>query len=326
MIRLTALEIAEIVDGEVTGSGDTLVTTGVETDSRRIEPGFLFVAKPGEETDGHLFVGAAKEAGATVALVQRIVDEDITQVLVKDVVIAIGLLAKAVLERLRKDGDLTVIGVTGSNGKTSTKNMLRAALEQFGETIAPRESFNNEVGAPISMLIASESTKYLVVELGAGGFGSIDYLANMCKPDIGVELKVGLAHVGEFGGIENTAKIKAELLAHIQPSGVLIYNSDDTYCGQMAESFAGRSVSFGTNVADYQLTDAELSLEGTHGQVRFADGDSKQLTLHILGEHQLMNALACLAVCDVLGLDRDRVIKALGELPLAERWRMQLQE
>ena len=326
MISLTAGQIAQIVGGTVHGSPDVVISAGVETDSRRIEPGFLFVAKPGEQTDGHLFVSAAKQAGAVAALVEHQVEEDITQIQVSNVVAALGLLATRVLDQLRQDGNLTVIGVTGSNGKTSTKNMLRAALEQFGETIAPRESFNNEVGAPISMLLAKPSTRFLVVELGAGGVGSIDYLAKMCKPEIGVELKVGLAHAGEFGGIETTAKIKAELIAHIQPNGVLIYNSDDAYCQQMAKGFGGRAVSFGTNAAEYQLTDAELSLDGTIGLVHFSDGATKPLKLNILGEHQMMNALATLAVCDVLGLDRDLVLEALSEMPLAERWRMQLVE
>ena len=324
MIRLSVGEIAQIVGGKVQGDELVEVTSGVEIDSRLIKPGFLFVAKPGEFTDGHLFVDAAAQAGAVAALVERIVPCDLPQIVVSDVVVALGELATSVLDRLRVNGGLTVIGITGSNGKTSTKNMLRAALEQFGETIAPRESFNNEVGAPTSMLLASETTKYLVVELGASGVGSIDYLAKMCKPDIGVELKVGLAHVGEFGGIETTARIKAELLSHIAERGTLVFNSDDTYCVQMANSFSGRKVSFGTNRADFKLSEAQLSLEGTGATLQYIDGEQLHLQLQILGEHQLMNALACVAVCDVLGLDRKLVIRALEALPLAERWRMQL--
>ena len=210
MIRLKVSEIAHAVNGRVVGDGDLEVEAGVEIDSRLIKPGFLFVAKPGEQTDGHNFAGAAIDAGASALLVERELDVSVPQVIVADVVVALGLIATEVLRRLREASKLTVIGITGSNGKTSTKNMLRAALSQFGETIAPRESFNNHVGAPLSMLLTNEDTRYLVVELGADGLGSIDYLANMCKPDVAVELKVGLAHVGEFGGIEVTAKIKAE--------------------------------------------------------------------------------------------------------------------
>lgn len=326
LIRLSVGEIAQIVGGKVHGDQSVEVTSGVETDSRLVGPGFLFVAKPGEHTDGHLFVEAAVIAGAVAALVERQLPVKVPQIEVPDVVLALGQLAAAVLEQLRRKGDLTVIGITGSNGKTSTKNMLKAALEQFGETIAPRESFNNEVGAPISMLLARETTKFLVVELGADGLGSIDYLANMCKPNIGVELKVGLAHVGEFGGIETTAKIKAELLSHIAANGTLVFNADDSYCMAMAESFGGHKVSFGTNRADYAVSDAQLSLNGTEAVVSFTDGEQLPLQLRIIGEHQLMNAAACVAVCDVLGLDRKLVISALEALPLAERWRMQLAE
>lgn len=326
MIRLTALEIADIVGGTIVGSGNAEVFAGVETDSRQVKQGYLFVAKPGAVTHGHRFIGNAKDAGATVAMVEHQSEVDIPQVVVPDVVKALGLLAAEVIARIRRLGHLTVIGVTGSNGKTSTKNMLRAALSTFGETIAPRESFNNEVGAPVSMLLASESTHYLVVELGADGFGSIDYLANICKPDIAIELKVGLAHVGEFGSIENTAKIKAELIKHIQPGGILIFNGDDHYCVSMARDFAGNKLSFGSGAADYRLDGQAVSLSGTSAEIHYPDGASKHLLLKILGEHQLYNAIATIAVADSLGLDRDRVIQSLGELELAERWRMQLLE
>ena len=326
MIRLTVNEIAKAVQGKVVGDGELAVAAGVEIDSRLIKPGFLFVAKPGEQTDGHNFAGAAIEAGASALLVERQLDLDVPQVIVTDVVVALGLLATEVLRRLRLSSNITVVGITGSNGKTSTKNMLRAALSQFGETIAPRESFNNHVGAPLSMLLANENTKYLVVELGADGLGSIDYLANMCKPDVAVELKVGLAHVGEFGGIEVTARIKAELIKHVRPGGVLVYNADDSYCSAMAETFAGRSVSFGTGSSDYQASGHRISLDGTSAEIKYPDGQTSTLQLQILGEHQVMNALATIAVCDSLKLDRKRVIDALSALPLAERWRMQLSE
>ncbi len=326
MIRLTLSEIAQATGGRVIGDASTEVFAGVETDSRRIEAGYLFVAKPGEVTDGHLFVATAAAAGAVAALVERELEEQIPLVVVPNVVTALGQLATLVLDRLRALGNLTVIGVTGSNGKTSTKNMLREALSQFGSTIAPRESFNNEVGAPISMLLANESTSYLVVELGADGLGSIDYLAKMCKPDVAVELKVGLAHAGEWGGIDVTAKIKAELIANLQPNGVLIFNSDDAYCAEMGRTFNGKKASFGTSGSNYLAVGSQVSLAGTKTTVVYPDKSETSLTLQIIGEHQVMNALATIAVTDSLGLDRARVISALEAMPLAERWRMQYAE
>lgn len=326
MIRLSLAEVAAITNGRVLGDETVEVFAGVETDSRRIAPGYLFVAKPGEVTDGHLFIASAAAAGATAALVQREVESDLPLVLVEDVVVALGQLATEVLGRLRILGNLTVIGITGSNGKTSTKNMLNAVLSRFGNTIAPRESFNNEVGAPISMLLADESTRFLVVELGADGLGSIDYLAKMCKPDIGVELKVGMAHAGEFGGIEVTARIKAELVANIREGGVLVYNADDGYCTDMADTYAGRKISFGTADADVRAVGTRVALSGTHATIVYPDLTDTELKLRILGEHQVMNAMATIAVAEALDLDRARTIDALEQLPLAERWRMQLVE
>ncbi|MEY4390993.1 MAG: hypothetical protein RLZZ400_736 [Actinomycetota bacterium] len=325
MIALSAGQISAIVGGTLRGDESTVVT-GVETDSRLIKKGFLFVAKPGEVTDGHLFVGSAVDNGATIALVQRFVESEITQIQVEDVVAALGLLATEVIRLVREHGDLKVIGVTGSNGKTSTKNMLRAILSEFGETVAPRESFNNEVGAPISMLLCEHSTKYLVVELGADGLGSIDYLAKICKPDIAVELKVGMAHAGEWGGIETTAKIKAELVSNLRDGGVLVFNADDSYCAEMAQNFSGKSVGFGTSNTDYRFDQIDFSLSGTSAVLHYPDESALPVNLQILGEHQLYNAAASIAVADQLNLDRNIALAALGRLPLAERWRMQLKE
>ncbi len=188
MIKLQLAEIAKLISGELHGE-DAEVFGSVETDSRLVSSGALFVAKPGEETDGHNFLESAQKLGAVGSIVERIMPGiEFPQILVKDSVVALGLLAKAVLAKVRESGQIKVIGITGSNGKTSTKNMLRTVLSQFGETIAPIESYNNEVGAPISILKINESTKYLVAELGAGGIGSIAYLADITKPDIGVML------------------------------------------------------------------------------------------------------------------------------------------
>lgn len=237
MIRLTLQEVANAIDGRLLNEsfGDVVVTASVETDSRLVRQGSLFFAKPGEVTDGHLFVAGAGKSGAVGAVVEREVTDasEVPQILVADVVLALGKLAKFVLEQLRRETDLQVIGITGSNGKTTTKNMLRAILSTAGSTIAPIESYNNEVGAPISMLQATTETKFLVVELGAGGPGSIAYLTDIAKPNVGVMLKVGLAHVGEFGGIESTAAIKAELATALGANDTFIFNADDGYVREM---------------------------------------------------------------------------------------------
>ena len=332
MIELTLAEISEAIGGTlhlsgVAGFEQKLVTGSVETDSRLVTEGSLFFAKPGEVTDGHFFVSAAAKNGAVAAVVEHAVaDADgVAQILVADSVAALGQLAKFVLAKIRSKTELKVIGITGSNGKTTTKNMLREILSTDGATIAPIESYNNEVGAPISMLKANFETKYLVVEMGAGGEGSIRYLAEIAQPDIAVILKVGLAHVGEFGGIETTAKIKAELAEALTAKDLLIYNADDGYVRDMSERSKAKQVSFGTaGDANYRATDLSLDIAGTNFEMHWPDAEVSRIKLQILGEHHVMNALAAATVADTLGIARPAIIEALQNMPLAERWRMQV--
>lgn len=327
MITLNLLEIAEAIDGKLVNEAWAAieVTGSVETDSRLVARGSLFVAKPGEFTDGHNFVEQAMHAGAVAAIVQRELPIDFPQILVGDSVLAIGRLAKFVLGTLRSAGDLKVVGVTGSNGKTTTKNMLREILAGFGETVAPIESYNNEVGAPYSILRCTEATRFLVVELGADGLGSIAYLTDIANPDVAVELKVGLAHVGEFGGIETTAKIKAELIQGLRPGAIAVLNRDDGYVREMAELTDNPKFWFGTTGdCDLWADGISVGLDGTAFDAHWPDGFSRMVKLQILGEHHIMNALASLAVADVLGLDRNRACAAIESMPLAERWRMQV--
>ncbi len=326
MIELTVSQIAKETSGQVTGDETALITGSVETDSRLIKEGSLFVAKPGEETDGHLFIAEAEQAGAVAAIVEKVMPGiSIPQIQVQDSVMALGSLARFVLETIRKTTDLKVVGVTGSNGKTTTKNMLRQVLEKVGATVAPIESFNNEVGAPYSILQTTRDTKFLIVEMGAGGPGSIDYLAQIAKPDIGVVLKVGLAHVGEFGGIEATAQIKSELVRALSDDATVVLNADDGYVSDMAGLTGAKKAWFGTSAdCDYSASDQKISLQGTSFKMHWPDGSSQTITLQILGEHHVLNALATLCVSDLLGVPHEVAVQALESMPLAERWRMQV--
>lgn len=325
MIELSLGEIAKQLAGELRGNASQLVSGAVTTDSREITHGGIFFAKRGEQTDGHNFVADARKRGAALLVVEHSVDVELPQIIVGDSVAALGELAAMVLERVRSLGKLRVVGVTGSNGKTTTKNMLRGILNRVGETVAPRNSYNNEVGAPITILELTLNTRFLVAELGAAGLGSIDRLARILKPDIGVELKVGLAHAGAFGGIETTAKIKAELLPHV--TGQAVLNADDSYVTAMLESPGVEKlnwVSFGfSEAAGYRISDVELSASGTEFEFSYPDGEARRITLKLLGEHQALNAAAAIAVSDLLGVDRAQAAAALQELEIAERWRMQ---
>jgi UDP-N-acetylmuramoyl-tripeptide--D-alanyl-D-alanine ligase len=326
MIELSLAEVASAIGGELlNGYSDLKITSSVETDSRLVNEGALFFAKPGEFNDGHNFVSEVAAKGAVAAVVERKLEIDFPQILVPDSVLALGKLAEFVVATVKAQGNLRVIGVTGSNGKTTTKNMLHAILSKFGPTVAPIESYNNEVGAPISMLKIDFDTRFLVVEMGAGWVGSIAYLANMAKPDIAIELKVGLAHVGEFGDVSVTQKIKAELVQALGKNNVAILNQDDGAVAEMAELTEATKIWFGSSPrAHYQISNVDLSIHGTTFFLRFPDGDSRTVGLQILGEHHTFNATAALAAADCLGLDRSLAIAAIEEMQLAERWRMQL--
>ena len=324
MISADVSQLANVIGAQLIGSGEVIVTGSVETDSRLVTPGSIFFAKPGEQADGHDFVADAKSRGAVVAVVEHPVDVDIAQLVVSSSVDALGVLASWLIGELKSAGKLKVVGITGSNGKTTTKNMLRAILSKVGNTIAPIESFNNRVGAPISILRADQNTDFLVVEMGAEGLGSIAYLAKMAQPDVAVILKVGMAHAGEFGGLEVTAKIKGELAEAVGENSQLVLNADDGLVAAMKNRTKAKVHWFGTSSeAQFWASEISLSKAGTSFVLNWPDGEKTPIQLSILGEHHIMNALAAATVSTLLGASKTQVVEALEAMELAERWRMQ---
>lgn len=329
MIGMTLREIADAIDGALqlagTDSEGTVVSGDVHTDSRKVGPGAVFFALPGEFTDGHLFADAAVGNGAVVVIAERMLDLPATQIIVPDGVAALAALARTVVARVRALGRLRVVAVTGSNGKTTTKNMLRAILEQEGPTVAPFGSFNNHVGAPISMLGITEETQYLVVEMGASAIGEIASLISIVTPDVGIVLKVGLAHVGEFGGPDAVERAKSEMVTDLPETAVAVLNADDPRVARMAGLTRARVEWFGlADHADVRATDIEATAAGTAFTLH-VDGASHRVALRILGEHHVMNALAAITATRALGVDVDRAVVALESVPRAARWRMEVQ-
>jgi len=330
MIRMTLAEVAQAVSGtlHVHGSDtpDTIVSGVVDTDSRAMTAGGVFVAKPGEVTDGHRFVGAAVAGGATAAIVEHLVDDAVSQIVVPDAVQALADLAREVVARVRAGGRLEIVGITGSNGKTTTKNLLARILQDEGETVAPRDSFNNEVGAPVTMLRVTEGTRYLVSEFGASRIGRIAELAGLVTPDVGAVLMVGLAHAGGFGGVEETQRAKTELVEAVRPGGVAVLNADDPRVAAMAAVAEARGVSvrwFGrSSAAQVRAEDVEVTASGTTCTIVVGE-ERMPLHLRVLGEHHVMNALAALAVAETLGVPVATSIARLETVDIAERWRMQ---
>jgi UDP-N-acetylmuramoyl-tripeptide--D-alanyl-D-alanine ligase len=328
VIALTPLQIADITGGRLVHPEEARVAVPVdgtvETDSRLVTPGSIFFALRGEVTDGHLFVEAAIENGAALVVAERELETAVPLVVVDDGVVALSRLAAAVVEHVRRLGRLKVVGVTGSNGKTSTKNMLRAVLGDVAPTVAPEGSFNNHVGAPISMLRIDEATEYLVVEMGASGPGEIARLVDIARPDTGVVLKVGLAHAGGFGGIEGTRAAKAEMVTDLPATGTAVLNADDGRVAGMASVTAARVVTFGQSPsAGYRASDVDVSAAGTSFTFEHG-GTSRRVSLRILGEHHVMNALAALSVVGEWGIDLDRAVTVLEGVTRAERWRMEV--
>lgn len=331
MIALTAAEVAELTGGRLlAGTGSTEVTGPVVIDSRAAVPGSLFVALPGERVDGHDFAAAAVAAGAGVVLGERAVDlgPAAALVVVDDAVAALGRLARGVLDRLRTDGGgPLVVGVTGSQGKTTTKDLLAHVLAPGGPVVAPVGSFNNEIGAPLTVLRADGATASLVVEMGARGIGHIATLCAIAPPDVGVELVVGSAHAGEFGSLEATALAKGELVEALTADGLAVLNADDDRVAAMASRTRARVLTFGRSPgADVRAVDVELD---DRARARFTlqhAGAAAPVTLRLHGEHQVTNALAAAAVALGTGRALAEVAASLSTAEDLSPGRMQVVE
>ncbi|WP_336659205.1 UDP-N-acetylmuramoyl-tripeptide--D-alanyl-D-alanine ligase [Leucobacter sp. USHLN153] len=329
MIELTLAEIETAVNGRLVagelGAGTGTVVSGEsQTDSRELAPGQIFFARRGEETDGHRFVPQAVEAGAALLVVEHEVDARVPQIVVADSTVALGALATEVVRRVREAGGLTIVGITGSNGKTTTKNLVQAMAERVGSTVASAKSFNNEVGGPLTMLRVDSGTRTLVAEMGASAEGEIARLTAMAPPHIGVVLTVGLAHAGEFGGIETTFRTKSEMVRDLPESAVAVLNRDDPRVAKMAEMTRARVRWFGLgDDSDVWASDIESSADGTRFTLH-ADGASAPVRFRVLGEHHVMNALAAATVGLELGLALPVIVESLEAAALAAPGRMEV--
>ncbi|MDI6104479.1 UDP-N-acetylmuramoyl-tripeptide--D-alanyl-D-alanine ligase [Actinoplanes sp. NEAU-A12] len=317
MIPLTLDEIASITGGRVVGGDPSVtVTGGVEYDSRKIGPGGLFVAFAGEKVDGHDYAGVAVAAGAAAILGSR--DTGAPGVVVEDPLAALAALARVVVSRL---DELTVIGLTGSSGKTTTKDYIGQLLSRLGPTVAPAGSLNNELGFPYTVLKATTDTRFLVLEMGARGIGHIRYLTDIAKPSIGVVLNIGAAHLGEFGSVEGTALAKGELVEALPASGVAVLNADDPLVAGMAARTAASVVLVGSSGT---LTASGISLdEAGRASYTLAHGSrSGHVRLAVAGEHQVANTLAAGAVALAAGMEFGELVTALGEVGIVSARRM----
>jgi UDP-N-acetylmuramoyl-tripeptide--D-alanyl-D-alanine ligase len=322
VIALTLREIADIVEGRVEGDPELVVTAPASVDSRSVEPGGLFVAFSGEHVDGHDYASAALASGAAAVLGTRATGAP--GVVVDDALEALGRLAGAVVRRLP---EVTVVALTGSQGKTTTKDLLAALLGAAAPTVATPGSLNNEIGLPLTVLRADPSTRYLVLEMGARGIGHLTYLCGIAPPRVSLVLNVGTAHIGEFGSQEAIARAKSEIVSALGPGGIAVLNADDPRVAAMAELAPGRVVSFGESPGSGVRGEGLTLDPGGRPSFDVVVGDERvPVRLRLVGEHQAWNALAALAVGVALGLPLPAAAQTLGRVESTSKWRMQVQE
>ena len=320
MIAMKASEIASVVQGTLHGE-DVTVTQAAVINSAEATPGSLFLAIKGERVDGHDFVADAQSHGAVLTLSTKEVAGP--HIIVADVVVALGKLAQHVRSNLL---NLIVVGITGSQGKTTTKELLTAVLSSAAPTVAPHGNFNNEIGAPLSLLHCTEETKYCIVEMGARHKGDIAHLCSIAQPNVGVVLKVGTAHVGEFGSVEKIAETKSELISSLSVEATGILGTYDEYTPKMAALHKGKNITFGEGAdCDIRATDIEVREGRAHFDLVTPEGRSA-VGLRIVGLHQVANALAVASVATVLGFSLDQIASGLSTAESHAKWRMEIHE
>ncbi|MBO0846040.1 MAG: UDP-N-acetylmuramoyl-tripeptide--D-alanyl-D-alanine ligase, partial [Nocardioides sp.] len=321
MIPMTLTEIAAVVGGRVADAGDgsATVTAPAFVDTRTPERGGLFLAVRGEHVDGHDYAAAAVEAGASGVLGNR--TTGVPTVVVDDPVVAIGVLARHVVDALGP----TVLALTGSQGKTGTKDYLAQLLGRGGATIATEGNRNNEIGVPLTVLHAIPETRFLALEMGARGVGHIAELCDVAPPHVAAVLNVGTAHIGEFGSRDAIARAKGEIVEALPADGTAVLNADDSLVAAMASRTSARVVTFGTG-GDVRWRGLELDELGRPAFELGYDGRWTPVRLLEAGAHQVPNAAAAAAMAHAAGIDWSDVVDALATARSLSQWRMAVHE
>ena len=322
MIELTLKQIAEIVDGEVINSDGKQITSAIPViNSNKATNNTFFVAFVGSNVDGHDYIEDAISKGAQFALVSK--DCLAPAIKVQDVRKALSDLAIYVRSKLE---NLQVIGITGSQGKTTTKDLLKHILAVSGETVAPEESLNNELGVPLLILRCTKSTKYCIVEMGARHVGDISYLADIAKPHVGVVLTVGSAHLGEFGSRELIAAAKSELITSLTTGATAILGTYDEFTPKMVVPNGVKRIFFGEkSTCEVRAADVEVREGRAHFDLVTPDGRAA-VGLQLLGMHQVSNALAAAAVATALKIPIETISAALSTAEVSSKWRMEISQ
>jgi UDP-N-acetylmuramoyl-tripeptide--D-alanyl-D-alanine ligase len=325
VIPLTLHQIAQLVGGTLYDAPDpaAMVDRPAVVDSRLAEPGSLFAALAGSRTDGHRFVVDAVQNGAVGVLADRPVG--VPAVVVPEVLPALAQLAEAAVRRL---ADPVVVALTGSAGKTSTKDLLAQLLPALGRTVATPRSYNNKIGLPLTVLQADAETRYLLLEMGASRAGHIAWLTGIAPPRVGLVLNVGTAHIGQFGGTKQAiAAAKGELVEALPPDGLAVLNADDPYVMSMAARTAAEVLTFGRSGGDVRAGAVELDEAGRPSfTLTDQHGRTAPVRLTLYGAHQVANATGAAAVALGLGMPLDEVAELLSKAQALTPGRMQVTE
>jgi len=318
--KISLAEIAELLNAELHGNDAAM--TGSKIDSRKIETGDLFIALPGEHTDGHDFIKQALQAGACGALVSRYIPSELPQIVVKDVIGSYAQIARL----CREKSQARVIAVTGSNGKTTLKEMIASILGQCGKVLATAGNLNNELGVPLTLTRLNDSYDFAVIEMGANHSGEIATLVAMTEPDVAVINNVGAAHLEGFGSLQGVAEAKGEIFAGLKAGGVGVINADMPYVDLWKHILGARQpLSFGLQQpADIAALDLQPAITGSHFMVRL-DGVCHFIFLPLPGIHNVSNALAAIAVCSALKIDPEAIVKGLAAIKAVPH-RLQLRQ
>ncbi|THA38134.1 UDP-N-acetylmuramoyl-tripeptide--D-alanyl-D-alanine ligase [Streptomyces sp. A1547] len=321
MIPLSLQDAALVTNGLLTGTHDPgqLITGPLVFDSRDIPVGSLFCCLKGRTVDGHAFAAQAIADGAVAVLADQPVEGP--AIVVPNVLVAMGQIAA----RVAVSYTGTVIGVTGSAGKTSTKDLLTAILELDGPTVATPRSFNNEIGFPVTVSQVKPDSRYLLLEMGARGLGHIDHLCDIACPTISTVLGVGSAHIGEFGSRDVIADAKAEIVRALPVHGTAVLNGDDPLVAAMANETDANVITFGFGEdCDVRAEQVGMQLDGRPHFILVHGSTRRRIDLRVHGRHNVLNALAAAATAIAAGIPTDRIAQGLREAEISSGGRMEV--
>jgi len=320
MINISAAEFAKVVSGKLHLISEVMMINEIPViNSDKAVKGTFFVAFKGEHADGHDFVDSAIKSGAKFALVSKQVNSPSIQV--DDVGQALLALTSYVRSKLH---GLKLVGITGSQGKTTTKEFLSSILQLAGNTVATEGNFNTDIGVPLTILRCDEQSKFCIVEMGARHEGDIAKLTKVAAPDVGVVLVVGRAHLGEFGSVESLAKTKAELISGLLPNAVAVLGSYDKFTPKMADNLELKKIVFGDGQS---IRAADVEMHGGYAHFDLVTPAGRNpVSLQLLGEHQIPNALGAAAAAYALEISNEQIATGLITATLGSKWRMEIEE